>query len=30
VPSYLLPEALADENPQKIARVVNGDLAWNA
>ena len=30
VPSYLLPEALVDENPQKIPRVVNGDLAWNA
>jgi alpha-ketoglutaric semialdehyde dehydrogenase len=30
VPSYLLPEALADDNPQQIARVVNGDLAWNA
>jgi len=28
VPSYLLPEALADENPQQIPRVVNGDLAW--
>ena len=30
VPSYLLPEALSDENPQNIPRVVNGDLAWNA
>jgi NADP-dependent aldehyde dehydrogenase len=30
VPSYLLPESLADDNPQKIARVVNGDLVWNA
>jgi alpha-ketoglutaric semialdehyde dehydrogenase len=30
VPSYLLPESLADENPQNIPRVVNGDLAWNA
>ncbi|MFA9217320.1 MAG: aldehyde dehydrogenase (NADP(+)) [Sphingomonadaceae bacterium] len=29
VPSYLLPEALQDANPQQIARVVNGDLAWN-
>ena len=29
VPSYLLPESIADENPQKIARVVNGDLVWN-
>lgn len=30
VPSYLLPESLTDENPQKLPRVVNGDLAWNA
>ncbi len=30
VPSYLLPEALVDENPQKIPRVLNGDLAWSA
>ena len=29
VPSYLLPEALADANPQNIPRVVNGDLVWN-
>lgn len=30
VPSYLLPESLADENPQKLPRIVNGDLVWNA
>jgi NADP-dependent aldehyde dehydrogenase len=30
VPAYLLPESLADANPQKIPRVVNGDLVWNA
>jgi NADP-dependent aldehyde dehydrogenase len=30
VPSYLLPESLTDENPQKLPRVVNGDLVWNA
>jgi alpha-ketoglutaric semialdehyde dehydrogenase len=30
VPSYLLPESLTDENPQKLPRVVNGDLVWSA
>lgn len=30
VPSYLLPEALADENPRQLARVVNGELAWKS
>ncbi|NVM76169.1 NADP-dependent aldehyde dehydrogenase [Duganella sp. SG902] len=31
VPAYLLPESLQDANPQKIPRVVNGDLVvWNA
>ncbi|ELX12692.1 NADP-dependent fatty aldehyde dehydrogenase AldH [Janthinobacterium sp. HH01] len=29
VPSYLLPESLADANPQNLPRIVNGDLAWN-
>ena len=30
VPAFLLPESLQDANPQKIPRVVNGDLVWNA
>ena len=30
MPAFLLPESLQDANPQKIPRVVNGDLVWNA
>jgi alpha-ketoglutaric semialdehyde dehydrogenase len=30
VPAELLPAELGTDNPLKIARVVNGDLAWNA
>ena len=30
VPSYLLPSSLVDENPEKLPRIVNGDLVWNA
>ena len=29
VPSYLLPTSLADDNPEKLPRIVNGDLVWN-